>query len=116
MYTYIYSNANAQLSSHQLTNVQQLILFGVVISSDLSKSSHSRLVRAKMSSRLGTIRRFGRCLNAKARHLVYNTFIWPHLYYYLCMGNTNAVTTTALCSTACSPIAFELSVDHTVLV
>ena len=38
------ANINVRLGTHQLTNVQQLALLGVTITSDLSWSSHSRLV------------------------------------------------------------------------
>ena len=91
------SKVKSKFGSHLLTNVLQPTLLGVVISSDLSWSNHSRLIRAKMLSHLGDIRRFGRCLNAKARLLAYNTFVRPHLNYYLPLwGNTNVETTREL--------------------
>ena len=77
------------------TNEQQLTLLGIVIFSDLSWLSHSRLIPAKMSSRLGAIQQFGRCLYAKACFLVYNAFVWPHLNYYLPVWrNTNTEVLT----------------------
>ena len=91
------ANINVRLGTHQLTNVQQLALLSVTITSDLSWSSHSRLIRAKISHRLGAIRRFGRCLNAKTRLLAYNAFVRPHLSYCLPVwGNTNAVAAREL--------------------
>ena len=91
------ANINVRLGTHQLTNVQQLALLGVTITSNLSWSSHSRLVRAIISSRLGAIRRFGRCLNAKTLHLTYNAFVRPHLSYCLPVrGNTNPVAAREL--------------------
>ena len=91
------ANINVRLGTHQLTNVQQLALLGVTITSDLSWLSHLRLVQAKISSRLEVIRRFGRCLNAKTRLLVSNAYVQPHLSYCLPVwGNTNAVAVREL--------------------
>ena len=91
------ANINVCLGTHQLTNVQQLALLGVIITSNLSWLSHSRLVRAKILYHLGAIRRFGCCLNTKTRLLAYNVLVRPHLSYCLPVwGNINAVAARKL--------------------
>ena len=91
------ANINVRLGTYQLTNVRQRALLGVTLTSDLSWSSHSRPVRAKISSRLGTIRRFDRCLKAKTCLLAYNAFVRLHLSYCLPVwGHTNAVAAREL--------------------
>ena len=82
-------NINIHLGSHALTKVQKLSLLGVIISDDLSWTCQSRRVRAKVTSRMAAIKRFGRCLNVNTRLIAYNAFIKPHLDYCLPVwGNT----------------------------
>ena len=63
--------------------MQQLTVLGVIISDDLSWDSQSRKVRAKISSRMTAICRFGRSLNFNTRFIAFNAFIRPHLDYCL---------------------------------
>ena len=45
----------------------------------LSWDSQSRKVRAKISSRMAAICRFGRSLNFNTRLIAFNAFMRPHL-------------------------------------
>ena len=71
------------IGAQHLSVVQQLTVLGVIISDDLSWDSQSRKVRAKISSCIAAICRFGRSLNFNTRLIAFNAFICHHLDYCL---------------------------------
>ena len=63
------------VGGHSISPVTELTILGVIFSSVLSWRLHANKVRAKVVSRQGVIRRFGRALDVRTRLRLYNALI-----------------------------------------
>ena len=82
------------IGAQYLSLVQQLTYLGVTISDYLSRDSQLRKVRAKMSSRVAALCRFGRSLNCNTRLIALNAIISPHLDYCLSVRGNSSLSIT----------------------
>ena len=95
--SYVPANINVVLGSKKLLQVDHLSIFGVSLTHNLSWYSHSRKIRAKISSKMAAIRRFSCSINALTRMSANNAFVRPYLIYGLSVwGNTNATVTNEM--------------------
>ena len=78
-----YAYPTVMVGGHSISPVIELTILGVIFSSVLLWQLHANKVRAKVVSRQGVIRRFGRALDVRIRLRLYNTFIKPCFMYCL---------------------------------
>lgn len=76
---------NNQLSINgeviQRTNSEKYL--GLILDSNLTWNAHLQHVKNKLSSLVGSLHKIVRCIPSKARLLIYNSLVKPHLLYLL---------------------------------
>ena len=71
------------VGGHSISPITELTILCVIFSSVLSWRLHANKVRAKVVSRQGVMRRFGRALDVHTRLRLYNAFIKPCFMFCL---------------------------------
>lgn len=88
---------NIKLNNKVLHEVTEYKYLGLTICNDLNFNAHVENVIGKLVPVIGAVRRCAHQLSNKAKYLVYNSIIEPHLRYLIpCWGNVSDYTLNKL--------------------